>query len=130
MRGRRDPVRCLAAKAKICLEGKEGAVAFTAALFRRQRGLQTDQVFALAEPYMPRPALEACVSSPATASRLADDVSLASRTDPDGTPIVLVNGRRGTSFGPFLYAMVLTGGEADHPAFAGLPPPNPAAHLH
>jgi serine/threonine-protein kinase len=130
IRSRSDPVRCLAAKAKICLEDKKDAGAFTAALFQNQKGLKPDQVFSLAAPFLPRAALEACVASPATQGRLAEDIDLASRTDPDGTPIVLVNGRRGTSFGPFLYAMVLTGGEAEHPAFAGLPPANPAAHLH
>jgi protein-disulfide isomerase len=130
MRSRSDPVRCLAAKAKICLEDKKDAGSFTAALFENQKGLKPDQVFSLAAPYVPRPALEACVASPATQGRLAEDIDLAAKTDSDGTPIVLVNGRRGTSFGPFLYAMVLTGGEAEHPAFAGLPPANPAAHLH
>ena len=48
----------------------------------------------------------------------------------EGTPLVLVNGRRGAAFGPFLYAMVLTKGSPDHPAFAGLPPPNTRAHVH
>ena len=47
----------------------------------------------------------------------------------DGTPLVLVNGRKATSFPPFLYAMVLTGGRTDHPAFATLPAANPSAHL-
>jgi serine/threonine-protein kinase len=130
MRGKSDPVRCLAAKARICLEGKEGAPAYAAALFQNQKGLTSEQVFSLAAPYMPRSALEACVGSPAAAGRLADDIALASQTDADGTPIVLVNGRRGTSFGPFLFAMVLTRGDADNPAFAALPPANPAAHLH
>jgi predicted DsbA family dithiol-disulfide isomerase len=130
MRGKSDPVRCLAAKARICLEGKEGASAFGAALFQNQKGLTTEQVFSLAAPYMPRSSLEACVNSPAAAGRLADDIALASQTDADGTPIVLVNGRRGTSFGPFLFAMVLSRGDAENPAFAGLPPANPSAHLH
>jgi serine/threonine-protein kinase len=92
--------------------------------------LTSEQVFALAAPYVPRLELEACVNSPAAAGRLADDIALASQTDADGTPIVLVNGRRGTSFGPFLYAMVLTRGDAEKAAFAALPPANPAAHLH
>ena len=44
--------------------------------------------------------------------------------------MVVVNGRRGTSVGPFLYAMVLTGGAGANPAFDALPPPNPRARLH
>ena len=43
--------------------------------------------------------------------------------------LVLVNGRKATSFPPFLYAMVLTGGHTDHPAFATLPAANPSAQL-
>jgi serine/threonine-protein kinase len=126
----RDPVRCLAARARICLEGHARAQSFAAALFAEQKTLTRDRVFALAEPHMPRRELEACVAGEATAGKLQEDLAIASRYDPDGTPIVLVNGRQGTSFAPFLYAMVLTYGRADHPAFAGLPSPNPSAHLH
>ena len=57
-------------------------------------------------------------------------MAAAAQYDSDGTPIVAVNGRRGTSYGPFLYAMILTRGNAEHPAFDALPPGNPAAHLH
>jgi len=126
----RDPVRCLAALARICLERTEGATAFARALFERQATLTREQVFELAAPAMPRPALEACVGSDAARRKLADDVGYASGFHPDGTPIVIVNGRRGTSFGPFLYAMVLTGGADSHSAFDALPPANPRAHLH
>jgi hypothetical protein len=55
---------------------------------------------------------------------------VASRYDSDGTPIVVVNGKMGTSFGPFLYAVIQTRGSAEHPAFAILPPGDPKAHLH
>jgi serine/threonine-protein kinase len=128
--GKRDPVRCVAALARICLEGKEGAGAFAEALFARQQTLTREQVVALGAAHMPRAALEGCLASEATRSKLQDDIAFASRFEPDGTPIVAVNGRRGTSFAPFLYAMVLTGGEDADPAFDALPPPNPAAHLH
>jgi serine/threonine-protein kinase len=125
-----DPVRCLAAKVRICLEGRPGAPRLTDALFENQEGLTPERVYALAEPYAERGALEACVASAQTSSKLEDDIRLAAQYDPDGTPIVLVNGRQGTSFGPFLYAMVLARGAAAHPAFDVLPPPNPEAHLH
>jgi len=127
---RRDPVRCLAALARICLEGSDGSAAFAKAMFERQETLTREQVFELAAPHLPRPQLQACVASAAARRKLQDDIALASRFEPDGTPIVVVNGRRGTSFGPFLYAMVLTGGADAHPAFGALPPPNPQAHLH
>jgi serine/threonine-protein kinase len=70
------------------------------------------------------------VESPATDARLQEDIRLASSYEVEGTPLVLVNGRKGTSFGPFLYAMVLTRGSPDHPSFAALPPPNPNPHVH
>lgn len=126
----RDPVRCLAARARICLEGHAQATEFDAALFAEQKSLTADRVLTLATPHLPRKELEACLTSETTAAKLRADIEVASRYEPDGTPIVVVNGRRGTSFGPFLYVLVLTRGSADHPAFASLPPPNPRAHLH
>lgn len=124
-----ESVRCLAAKALICLAGAPGHD-FAGALYREQKGLSPERVFALAAPYVNRPALEACIASEATRARLEEDTRLGAAYDPHGTPIVAVNGRRGTSFGPFLYAIVLTRGAPDHPAFASLPSPDPNAHLH
>lgn len=123
-------VRCLAAKVRICMEGRDEAPAVTRALFESQNDLTVEKVFALAAPFGKRRDLEACVASRETASKLADDVRYASEFNPDGTPIVLVNGRLGSSFGPFLFAMILTRGEATHAAFDGLPAPNPDAHVH
>ena len=125
-----DSVRCLGARARICLEQDPRAFEFSGAIFRSQKSLTRAKVYDLAAPYMPRRALEACVESAATRKKLEDDVAYASRYDPDATPIVLVNGRLGTSFGPFLYSMALTRGADSHPAFDSLPPPNPNAHLH
>lgn len=122
--------RCIASKARICLETNPGADEYAGKLFENQKGLTTADVYELAEPYIPRKQLEACVGSARTQARLEEDVRFAGRFDPDGTPIVAVNGRQGTSFGPFLLAMVLTGGDAGHPAFDALPPGNPAAHIH
>jgi serine/threonine-protein kinase len=130
MQGAGKPVRCLAAKVKICFEGREGSAEVTRLLFENQEGLRPERVFALTSPYMKRRDLEACLASPETAAKLGEDVQAAAQYDPDGTPIVVVNGRQGTSFGPFLYAMVLTAGADSHPAFDSLPPPNAQAHLH
>jgi serine/threonine-protein kinase len=128
---RREPgsVRCLAAKATLCIPRGQ-AWKFSGELFASQQGLTAEKVYDLARAYLPRRELETCMASEATRRALEEDVRLARPFDPDGTPIVAVNGRRGTSFGPYLYAMVLTGGESRHPAFASLPPPNPDAHLH
>jgi hypothetical protein len=125
-----DPVRCLAPLVQICLEGKPGGRALAGALFAEQRTLTADRVFALAAPYAPADALRACVSSEATAGTLTGDVALAAQYKPEGTPLVLVNGRLGAALPSFLYAIVLARGSADHPAFAGLPAPDPGAHIH
>ena len=124
------PVRCLAARARICLEGHEKEKEFAGTLFENQERLTPEKLYELASSFVPRAQLERCVASPETERKLREDVEAATGYHPDGTPIVAVNGRRGTSFAPFLLAMVLTEGADAHPAFAGLPPPNPQAHLH
>jgi serine/threonine-protein kinase len=124
------PVRCVAAKALICLEAKPEAHTLAGVLFKRQRQLQPDMVYELASPYVPRAQLERCVNDPATQSKLDADVALGESYGITGTPLVLVNGRQGTPTAPFLYSMVLTRGSADDPAFDLLPPPNPMAGAH
>jgi serine/threonine-protein kinase len=118
-----DPVRCLAPRVQICAEGQPGARALAGALFAEQGKLTTERVYALAAIHAPRADLQACVASEETARKLADDVALATRYEPEGTPVVLVNGRLGSALPPFLYAIVLARGSPDHPAFATLPPP-------
>ena len=125
-----NDVRCVAARARICIEPTGREPEFAGALFTNQEGLTREKVFELAAPYMPRAALSACLDAETTRGRLEQDIAAAARYESDGTPIVVVNGRRGTSYGPFLYAMILTRGNPDHPAFDPLPPGNPAAHLH
>ena len=119
-----DLVRCLGPLVQICLEDQPAAESLAGALFAEQRTLTPERVVALAAPYDAGGALRACVASEAAAAKLADDVALAARYEPQGTPIVLVNGRQGSAFPPFLYAMVLARGSPDHPAFAALPPPH------
>lgn len=128
--GTGDEVRCVAAKARICIEPTGREEEFARALFANQKGLTAEKVLDIAGPFIPRPALAACLRAGQTRAKLDQDISAAMEFESDGTPIVAINGRRGTSFGPFLYAMVLTRGRAEHPAFDALPPGNPAAHLH
>ena len=122
-----DLVRCLAPLAEICLEDQPAAASLAGALFAEQRTLTPERVSALAARYDARGTLRACVASEETAGKLADDVALAARYRPQGTPLVLVNGRLGNALPQFLYAIVLARGSPDHPAFAGLPRPNPDA---
>ena len=125
-----DDVRCVAARARICIEPTGKEPEFAGKLFANQKNLTREKVFELAAPYIARDALSGCLADSATRGSLDRDIAAAAQFDSDGTPIVAVNGRRGTSFGPFLYAMVLTKGNPDHPAFDELPPGNAAAHLH
>jgi serine/threonine-protein kinase len=128
--GRGDDVRCVAAAARLCMEPSGKEPEFAGALFARQKGLTREAVLEIGSQFMPKDKLAACVASPATKVELDQDLAAARPFDSDGTPIVAVNGRRGTSFGPFLYAMILTKGNPEHPAFDALPPGNPTAHMH
>jgi serine/threonine-protein kinase len=127
---REGPLRCLAAKAQICLEGHEKAFDYAGALFAKQKTLTTADVYSLAAPYLKKPELDACIASPETNAKLQDDIQLALRYELDGTPLVLLNGKKAVAFPPFLYALVLANGATEHPAFASLPAPNPNAHVH
>jgi serine/threonine-protein kinase len=128
--GKGDEVRCVAAAVRICAEptGKEPELA--AALFSAQKGLTRQKALEIAGRFLPGDELRQCIDSSATRATLQQDIAAASQFESDGTPIVAINGRKGTSFAPFLYAMVLTKGNPDHAAFDGLPPGNPTAHLH
>ncbi len=126
----KNPVRCLAAQAQICMEGRPGREAFTSKIYAGQQGLNEDRLYSLAAPFMSREELDTCAQSSDTARKLADDIEWATAVGIDGTPLVLVNGKKATSYAPFLYALILTEGDADHPVFANLPPANTKAHMH
>ena len=124
---RKDPsdVSCTAAKVMICLEPSKDFWRLREALFDEQQTLTRERVLEIASSgEMARRELEACVASAETARRLQDDVEYAWRYQPEGTPLVVVNGRKATQSGAFLYSMALTGGDAKSPAFERLPPPN------
>jgi serine/threonine-protein kinase len=116
-------VRCLAARAQICMEGAPAAFDFATELYEHQQQLTSARVLELARPFADVAELERCIASPETAARLREDVEYAWEYRPGGTPLVLINGRQGSAFDSFLYAVILAGGRPDHPAFASLPPP-------
>jgi protein-disulfide isomerase len=124
----RDEVRCLAPRVQICRENYPDAALLKDALYARQRDLTPALVFELATGN--RDTLQACVDSAETKAKLAADLALAAQYSPDGTPIVIVNGRPGSAMPIFLYAIALAQGSPDHPAFSALPPANPTAHVH
>lgn len=118
-----ETVRCLAARVEICAENLPSRFKLTTELFASQNNLTTERVLEIASEHMDQMSLDACLVDPQTERKLMDDVAFASRYDPTGTPLVLVNGREGNPYGPFLLAMILAQGDADHPAFGVLPPP-------
>ncbi len=122
-----DGLRCLAARAMICLE--KDWLSFSDALFENQRWLTKDKIYDLAETFITRESLRECVFSPETEAKLRDDIAWALQHDILGTPLVLVNGREVPPSLQFLYAMVLAEADPEHPAFAVLPPPKPQARL-
>ena len=122
----RGGLRCLAAKAQICLEGRPEAFTFSGEIFEHQQELTVEKVYELASPYLARADLERCVASSETARKLEADIRYAADREISGTPLLLFNGREAPAYGPFLYALILTRGDVDHPAFDDLPPPREA----
>jgi serine/threonine-protein kinase len=121
-------VRCLGAKVQICLETQPDFLKLREALFAAQNTLNTDSIMDIGSSgSMSRKDLEACVQSPATAKKLADDVQYATLYHAEGTPLVLVNGRDASPIVEFIYALALAGGDTSLPAFSKLPPPSQQA---
>ena len=119
---RDDPgeVRCRAALARICMEDSTSASDFTGELYAHQSSLTAGGVVALGARFQPRERLLACMDSRETSAKLADDIDWAMQHDIRGTPLLLVNGRRAAPVPVFLYAIILAGGDPEHPAFTAL----------
>ena len=120
-----DMARCLAARAQICMEPEGRAFDFSGEVLSHHGELTEELVMELAEAFLPRDRLDICLASPETSALLEEDIELAWRLEPRGTPLVVVNGREGSPFPPFLYAIVLAEGDPGHPAFEDLPPARP-----
>jgi serine/threonine-protein kinase len=118
-----DLSRCLAARAEICVESTGRSFELSGEILSRQDELEEDLVLELATKYLSRAELEVCLDSPETLAALEEDLELAWRYEPRGTPLVLINGREAVPYPPFLYAMVLAGGDPRHPSFEKLPEP-------
>ena len=125
-------LRCLAAKAQICLENAPDYWELREKLFALQSSLTPDTVKEIASSgSVSRSQLDACVNSPETTRRIHEDVVYAQQHDIHGTPLVVVNGREVPPHMAVLYALVMAGGDANAPAFRVLPKPQPTvAHSH
>ncbi len=118
------PLRCLATQVLICLEDHPQAFEIEGSVLAVQRELSVDRLFAETAPFAPRAVLEQCAASRETQAKLGADIEWAMAHAIEGTPLVLVNGRKTPPYLPFLYAMAVSGGDPDHPAFRDLPPPS------
>ncbi|MFO0722347.1 MAG: vitamin K epoxide reductase family protein [Myxococcota bacterium] len=121
-----DPsgVRCGAALALICIEGGDQFLEAQAHLFAEQSSLTIERVMEVVAPYAGGEAkLSACMAAATTKERLADDLAFAHAEQIRGTPLILVNDKVLPPFGPLFTALILAGGDPNHPAFATLPMP-------
>ncbi len=119
-------IRCVGAKAQICLENAPDFLALRKRLFDSQESLTPEKILEIAGGgSMKRAELEACIAKKETGDRLAQDIQYAMLYSPQGTPLVVVNGRKASPAGPFLYALALAGGNADAPEFKKLPQGTP-----
>jgi serine/threonine-protein kinase len=121
--GTGHPERCMLARARLCIGNRPGAWELDAELFRRRGDVSEEELFGLAGGVMPARELRACMASPETTQLLEQDLALAVATGIRGTPHVLLNDRPTLASLPFLYAMAVTGGDAEHAVFGGLPAP-------
>jgi len=124
--GSGDPlsVRCLGAKLLLCAQGDDAYAELKHRVFEHYDALRTEALYRWGREILgeDREALEACVTSRETEARLAQDVAYGRLFDPKGTPLVIVNGRQGSPLPPFLYAIILAGGDPEAKGFdeAGL----------
>ena len=123
-------VRCQAARALICAEPTGHADELAGELFAQQSSLSGATVRQLAEKVLGAKLLDQCLDSDATTQALSQDIQLAMRYDLDGTPLVVINGRKASAFPPFLYLVTLTGGDLSAIDTNQLPPPSAQPHVH
>ena len=115
-------VRCTAAKALLCCQDAPRYDELRRRMFREQQNLSVERVYALVEDVVGRDAqaLRQCIEAPATAAKLAEDIDYAMRFDIEGTPMVVLNGRKVLAFPPLLMALFLAQGDPNHPGFQAL----------
>jgi serine/threonine-protein kinase len=117
-------IACLAAKILICLGGSPKGHQVRTAYFDKQGRLTVDRIWDIAAAdERQRHELESCVDSPETAAMLQDDIDLAMQYHISGTPLVVINGRQAPGYPPFIYAMIIAGGNINAEGFNILPPP-------
>jgi protein-disulfide isomerase/uncharacterized membrane protein len=120
-------IRCTAAKAQICLEDAPDFWELREKLFAAQQSLTSPGAVlnVLSTGSVSREQLQACIAKPETANKLQEDLSYAKQHGIRGTPLVVINGREARAIPSFLYALIMTNGDANDPAFRVLPQTQP-----
>ncbi len=115
-------ISCLAAQVQICLRGTQELSRVRGAMFAEQEGLNKGRIWQIAagNDASKRKALESCVNSTGTANILREDIELAAKHGIEGTPLIVINGRKGTAVTAFMYGMILAKGDSNNPAFGVL----------
>jgi len=121
-----DGIRCLAARAQVCLEGTPALWPVKRELFDNQAVLTKELILETATRHsgLSRESLLACVVKPETQARIDEDIAYAQAYSIEGTPLVLINGKESMPAGGFLLALAINGGNPDAPFFRTLPPPS------
>ena len=119
-------VSCLAAKIQICLSGTPEFNRVRAAMFKEQASLTLNRIWTIAtrDDSARRKTLAGCVNSPATAVALKEDIDLAEKYQLEGTPLVVINGRKGTPVPAFIFGLIMAAGKDTDPGFLVLPAPS------
>ena len=105
------------------MEGHPKAHDFTRLIFQNQSQLSTATIQMLAKELAPGVNLAKCVADAATKTKLEADIQYALEHNIEGTPMILVNGQKASSFPPFLFSLIMAEGDGKHKAFANLPKP-------
>lgn len=123
-------VSCLAAKVQICLAGAPDYASVRTRMFEEQATLTKERIWQIAAPDAARrKALEECVDAPATAATLKEDIEYADKYRIEGTPLVVVNGRKTAPVPALLLGLIMAKGRDDDPSFLVLPAPQRSATL-
>ncbi len=121
-----DGTSCLAAKLEICLIGSPDFARVRATMFEQQAELTQERIWDIAskDPAR-RTSLQTCVNSPATTAMLKEDIEYADQHKLEGTPLVVINGRKATALPAAILSLIMAQGHDDDPAFLLLPSPDP-----
>lgn len=119
-------ISCLGAKVQICLRGTPEFSRVRSTLFKEQASLTLSRIWTIAtsDDSARRKTLEGCVNSSATASVLKEDIELAEKYQIEGTPLVVINGRKATAVPAFIFGLIMAEGKDTDPGFLVLPAPS------